>query len=185
MTASAGIQILLLPEPLTGLFPWGPWLSFYGIIILGSECAHDGRRCPVLIPLCSQHPLLNLTSFLSVDASPSALIACADAAAAQILWFNVIKCTHADSWLLAGIAKVLAFDALSDTLGAHFKDSAAAAANDLVTLPPIISMLRPGEGGFFPGTLPLRLAFERCASTLKPICLQASATLRNGLTGLG
>ncbi len=94
---------------------------------------------------------LSFTLSLSIDASPNALIACADAAAAQILWFNVIKCTHADSWLLAGLAKVLAFDALCDTLGTHFKDSAAAAANDLVTLPPIISLLRPGEGGFFPG----------------------------------
>ena len=43
--AWAGLQLLLLPEPLAGQFPWGPWLSFYGIVILGSECAHDGRRC--------------------------------------------------------------------------------------------------------------------------------------------
>jgi hypothetical protein len=81
-------------------------------------------------------------------------MACADAAAAQILWFNVIKCTHADSWLLAGLTKVLAFDALRDVLGVHFKDSAAAAAIDLVTLPPIMSLLRPGgQAGFFPGAM--------------------------------
>lgn len=84
---------------------------------------------------------------------PPALIACADAAAAQILWFNVIKCTHADAWLLAGLTKVLAFDAVRDVLGDHYKDFAAAAANDLVTLPPIVSLLRPGHVGigFFPG----------------------------------
>jgi hypothetical protein len=39
-----GVQILLLPQPLFGHFPWGPWLSFYGLVVLGCECAHDGRR---------------------------------------------------------------------------------------------------------------------------------------------
>jgi hypothetical protein len=113
MNCFAGIQMLLLPEPLTGQFPWGPWLSFYGIIILGSECAHDGRRQNSrALPPCIAS--VHVTFSSSIDASPSALIACADAAAAQIIWFNVIKCTHADSWLLAGLSKVLAFDSLRD-----------------------------------------------------------------------
>ncbi len=94
-----------------------------------------------------------ITFCLSIDVSPYALVACADAAAAQILWFNVIKCTHADSWLLAGLAKLIAFDAVHDTLGSFHKESAAAAAYDLLTLSPIITLLRPGHapGGFFPG----------------------------------
>ncbi len=107
------------------------------------------------------HCATSFTSTFSIDASPTALVACADAAAAQILWFNVIKCTHADSWLLAGLTKLIAFDAVCETLGAFHKESATAAANDMVTLPPIISLLRPGHppGGFFPGA-------SRCAMIL-------------------
>lgn len=191
---SSGIQLLLLPEPLSGQFPWGPWLSFYGIIILGSECAHDGRRCKPLffVSLFSLRSCAFFLTFcLSIDASPSALVACADAAAAQILWFNVIKCTHADSWLLAGLAKLIAFDAVHDTLGSFHKESAAAAAYDLLTLSPIITLLRPGHapGGFFPGA-PLQPS-KRPSRPPRPLVplvhtsSQASATLRSGLTALG
>jgi hypothetical protein len=116
------------------------------------------------LPACISSIIITFSS--SIDASPSALIACADAAAAQILWFNVIKCTHADSWLLAGLSKVLAFDSLRDVLGTHLKDSAAAAAMDLVTLPPIITSLRPGgQSGFFPGALRSPFAFACCLLT--------------------
>jgi len=164
VTLCAGLQLLLLPEPLAGQFPWGPWLSFYGIVILGSECAHDGRRCRCCCVRCTAR-VECFTCACSTDASPSALMACADAAAAQILWFNVIKCTHADAWLLAGLTKVLAFDAVRDVLGTHYKDFAAAAAYDLVTLPPIVSLLRPGNvshlNGFFPGA-PLPCPAPQC-----------------------
>ena len=97
-------------------------------------------------------------------------MACADAAAAQILWFNVIKCTHADAWLLAGLTKVLAFDAVRDVLGTHYKDFAAVAAYDLVTLPPIVSLLRPGNvshlNGFFPGA-PLPCPARQCRCVIQ------------------
>ena len=172
------------------------------------------------IPIFSP-PLLTLTSLFSIDSSPSALIACADAAAAQILWFNVIKCTHADSWLLAGViydarnrtrsrftyiyvtglTKVLAFDALCDTLGAHFKDRCPSWMQFQTGFPVLKYSAAPPP----PPTTSSRcrlssvycdqakaafsqvddLPFVAPAHCSPFISLQASATLRNGSTERG